>query len=194
MARWVMALALLVPVASSYGCGGSNEDPKHAKVKAADMPADGDWTGVYYSPVYGNLHLVKEGNAVNGKWRTAAGDKWGELHGEVTGDLLRYQWSETTIGMVGPSAKSNGKGYFKYVVPKEDNAPHEIHGEWGLKESEVGSTWDAIKQVNQQPDPDSVMPDETQKVHSTGWDEGSSGGGSEGNSEQEEDEEEDDWD
>jgi hypothetical protein len=139
--------------------------PTTANVKAGDLPPKGDWSGVFYSPLYGHLHLIKEGGSVSGKWRTSGGDKWGELHGEVTGDLLKYKWVEHKIGMVGPGATTEGRGYFKYFVPEEENANHEIKGEWGLDRSEVGNPWEAVRQRNMLPDPDSVKPDETEKVN-----------------------------
>ncbi|HTM45786.1 MAG TPA: hypothetical protein VL137_12580 [Polyangiaceae bacterium] len=152
-------------------CGGSHGEAKTAKVQAGNMPADGEWTGVYYSTVYGHLHLVKEGDTISGKWRTTNGDKWGEMSGKVTGDLFRYEWREHIIGVVGPTSTTSGQGYFRYVVPKGDNVEHEIHGEWGLGMSNAGQKWDAVKQRNQQPDPDSVMPDETQGASVDEWDE-----------------------
>ncbi len=139
--------------------------PTTANVKAGDLAASGDWSGVFYSPLFGHLHLVRDSGAVSGKWRTSSGDKWGELHGEVTGDLLKYKWVEHKIGLVGPGATSQGRGYFKYLVPADENANHEIKGEWGLGNSEVGSPWEAIRQRNMLPDPDSVQPDETEKVN-----------------------------
>jgi hypothetical protein len=139
--------------------------PTTANVKAGDLAPAGDWSGVFYSPIYGHLHLVKEGGSVSGKWRTTGGDKWGELHGEVTGDLLKYKWVEHKIGMVGPGSTTEGRGYFKYYVPAEENANHEIKGQWGLERSEVGNPWEAVRQRNMLPDPESVRPDETEKVN-----------------------------
>lgn len=167
----VTVLALLVPLAAT-ACGGSDED-KIAKsnVTAGNMPAEGSWRGVWYDQTYGYLHLLKEGNNVHGKWRTAAGDKWGEMHGTAEGDLYRFEWEENRIGMFGPNAKSHGKGYFKYVLPEDENADHEIRGEWGLGESDAGYPWKAIKQRRMEPDPNSVMPDETQTAVEGGdWD------------------------
>jgi hypothetical protein len=168
--RHLLMFAFWFPLAFSVmGC--SKPEAKAPEVKPGNMPEAGEWTGVYYNPVFGHLHLVKEGNTISGKWRTTAGDKWGELSGEVVGDLLRYQWQEHVIGAVGASAGTGGHGYFRYVVPKGTNVDHEIHGEWGLNAEEAGQKWDAIKQRNQKPDPTSVMPDETQSVSGDSWDE-----------------------
>jgi hypothetical protein len=184
--RLGLLVALVAPVPFVAACGGSTTEAK-ALPKAGDMPEGAEWTGVYFSPTYGHLHMVKEGSAVSAKWRNASGDKWGALHGEVTGNLLHYEWEETTIGMVGPSAKKTGRGYFQYVRPKGDNVNDEIHGEWGLGHEQTGVTWTAVKQRNSKPDLDSVMPDETQKVEGGGWDDEKkkkSGGG---------DQKSDDW-
>ena len=73
--------------------------------------------------------------------------------------MLKFTWTEHKIGIVGPQAKTEGKGYFKYTIPKEGEA-HELVGEWGLGESEAGHPWDCVKQTNMDPDPKSVRPDE----------------------------------
>ena len=162
-----LSVALLGAALSAGGLetGCKPPPPTTANVKAGDLPAAGDWTGVFYSPLYGHLHLVREGNIVSGKWRTTNGDKWGELHGEVTGDLLKYKWIEHRIGMIGPGSTTDGHGYFKYFVPKDENANHEIKGEWGLEDSEIGNPWEAVRQRNMLPDLKSVAPDETERVN-----------------------------
>lgn len=178
-------VALLSVSGGAISCG-KPPPPTTANVKAGDLPPEGDWTGVFYSPLYGYLHLVKEGGNVSGKWRTQAGDKWGELHGEVTGDLLKYRWVERKIGMVGPGATTEGRGYFKYYVPPGENVNHEIRGEWGLGNTEVGNKWEALRQRNMLPDFDSVMPDETERVNMPdAWD--SEGPGPASSSEPEDD-------
>lgn len=161
----VGVLCVTLGAGALSACGGPPPEPTHAQVKPSDMPPGGDWTGVFYSPIYGHLHLIKEGNSVSGKWRTAAGDKWGELHGEATGDLLKFDWKEHKIGLVGPGSTTTGRGYFKYVVPPGENVNHEIRGEWGLGRSEVGHVWEAVRQRNMVPEPSSVAPDETEKVN-----------------------------
>ena len=169
---WVFFLALLAMGAIACATKG----PKMAMLKPGPMPEGATWRGVYYSQVYGNLHLIEEGDEIQGKWRTVAGDSWGELHGKADGNVLRYEWVEHRIGLVGPSSVRSGHGYFKYVVkatvdsPKE---PDEIVGEWGLGADEAGNSWKAIKQVNMEPNPNSVMPDEVESRPGTsgGWDE-----------------------
>jgi hypothetical protein len=170
----------LLATGALVGCS-KPPPPTTANVKAGDLASAGDWSGVFYSPLYGHLHLVKEGNSVSGRWRTSGGDKWGELHGEVTGDLLKYKWVEHKIGMVGPGATTEGRGYFKYFVPAEENANHEIKGEWGLERSEVGNRWEAVRQRNMLPDLASVKPDETERVNMPDeWDGAASGNASQG--------------
>lgn len=168
--RFRIGWCVLLLLASGSGC--RDQPPQtQAQVEPADLPVGGDWTGVFYSPVYGHLHLVKEGKSVSGRWRTKAGDKWGELHGTTTGDLLRYKWTEHKIGLVGPGAKTEGHGYFKYVVPPNERDNHELKGQWGLGAAEVGSSWDAIRQRNMLPELDSVLPDEVEAGSdlSNGW-------------------------
>lgn len=164
-----LALVLAFGTLTTVGCA-KKDTVVVSNVQAGAMPAGGEWQGVYYHQVYGFLHLTETSGAVQGAWRTAAGDKWGELFGEVEGDLLRFSWTEYKVGVVGPNAKSEGKGYFKYFVPRADEA-HEIRGEWGLGESDAGHGWDCIKQTNMEADPKSVRPNELEsQVGATGFD------------------------
>ncbi len=164
----VSALALS---AATMGCAGGKKDVLTADhVQPAAMPDGGEWRGVYYNQLYGFLHITESGNAVQAAWRTTAGDKWGELYGEVEGNLLKYSWKEHKVGVVGPNATSEGKGYFVYKIPNPDEA-HVIQGEWGLGENEAGHTWEALKQLNMEPDPKSVRPDELEsRVGAEAWD------------------------
>ncbi|HVU01346.1 MAG TPA: hypothetical protein VHE30_06325 [Polyangiaceae bacterium] len=166
---FIALLCTSVPV--TVACGGGGKEAHHPLPKAGDMPEGGEWTGVYFSTTYGYLHLVKEGATVSGRWRNAAGDKWGEMSGEATGNLFLFDWKENKIGMVGPSASTTGRGYFVYTRPPGENVNDEIKGEWGLGSERTGVSWTAVKQRNMKPDPASVMPDETQKLEGGGWDE-----------------------
>jgi hypothetical protein len=173
--RIALVLGLALPAMSLLGC---SSPPKAPVIVAGEMPEGATWKGVYYSPIYGNLHLVEDGGELKGAWRTVAGDAWGELTGKTEGNLLRYEWVEHRIGMVGPSADRTGHGYFKYVRKAKEGSkePDEIHGEWGLAESETGNAWKATRQTNLEPEPKSVKPDEVEsagQVPAGGWDSGS---------------------
>jgi len=135
------------------GCGGGN-DPKTAKVASGPMPEGETWTGVYYHPVFGYLHLQEEGSNVIGRWKRTDQSHWGELSGTTSGNVLHYTWKEHKIGMVGPSATTKGKGYFVYKMNQENNG--ELDGEFGMNDSEVGSSWKNVKQKNYQPDLKSI--------------------------------------
>ena len=165
-----LVVAILVAVVA-LACGGSQKRASSSNVTAGDMPEGSEWDGVYFSQTYGHLHLLEQGGSVSGKWRTTNGEAWGELAGEANGDLLRYEWTEHKIGMVGPTATSKGRGYFKYIPSPNGIDPDEIKGQWGLGEDDAGNTWEATKQRNQRPDPDAVMPDELEgRGVGGGWD------------------------
>jgi hypothetical protein len=134
------------------------------------MPADATWTGVYYNPLYGWLHLIEEGNLVTGRWLRPRKDKWGELQGNADGNLLRFDWTEHEIGLVGPRSKFTGKGYFVYSRPEGDNVDDRIDGELGRGEDEVGQPWDAVKQRNVKPDLDSIGGSGAADVGGGDWD------------------------
>jgi hypothetical protein len=147
----VLAAAVLSTTPLLAGCGGQPA-AKTATIKPGDMPSGANWTGVYYSELYGHLHLTAEGNAVSGKWIRPVKDRGGELHGEATGDVIRFQWTERICGGVGPKTAKTGHGYFKYQRPAGDNVDDKIVGETGEGLDEVGIPWDAVKQRNVTPD------------------------------------------
>jgi hypothetical protein len=171
---WTAALAgalLWAPLTSLVGCGNGTE-AKVANVKSGDMPAGTKWDGVYFSELYGFLHLKMAGSHLKGRWERPHKDKWGEIDGDVEGDLFKYTWSEYTRGLVGPNAKRNGKGYFKYKRPAgaTDEKQDTIVGERGEGEDEVGAPWDAIKQYNIPPNPDSIVGSGASDVGGGDWD------------------------
>lgn len=162
LARSLRGLAICVSLATSVlglaGCGDGGE-PKVANVKSGPMPEGESWTGVYFHPVYGYLHLVEEGPTVVGRWKRSDQSKWGELSGTRTGNVLRYQWKEHNLGgmAVGAAAHSQGKGYFVYKMDNE-NRPY-LEGQFGLNDSEVGTDWRNMKQPRMQPDIKSIPGD-----------------------------------
>ena len=116
------------------------------------MPEGESWTGVYFHPVYGYLHMVEEGSNVVGRWKRADQSKWGELSGTKGGNVLHYTWKEHTVGMIGASATTKGKGYFQYKMDKEDRPV--LDGQFGLNDDETGSDWHNVKQARMQPGPE----------------------------------------
>lgn len=172
--RWLSSLGiasvlvLTVPVVAGCGPGGSGA--KTANVQPGDMPEGGDWNGVYFSELYGYLHLVQDGNSISGKWLRPHKDRWGEVNGQVTGDLARFEWKEHTVGLVGPNASKSGRGYFKYKRPEGDNVDDQIVGEIGRGGDEVGDPWDAIKQRNVKPDLASIGGSSSGDLGGGDWD------------------------
>ncbi len=149
----VASAVIAVSALSITGCSGDQE-PKTAKVASGPMPEGESWQGVYFHPVYGYLHLVEEGSNVVGRWKRTDHSHWGEMSGTTAGNVLHYQWKEHKIGMVGAAATTHGKGYFVYKVNKDGIG--ELHGQFGLDNSEVGSDWKNVKQVRMPPDLKSI--------------------------------------
>ena len=149
-----LATAVTASAAISIVACGSSADPKTAQVKSGPMPEGETWTGVYFHPVFGYLHMQEEGSNVVARWKRTDHSHWGELSGTITGNVLRYTWKEHKIGMVGAAATTHGKGYFVYKLNKENIG--ELDGEFGLNDSEVGSSWKNVKQVRMPPDLKSI--------------------------------------
>src|SRR4051794_9288862 len=88
-----VAVALTCLAVGSAGCGDGNE-AKTAKVTSGPMPEGETWTGVYYHPVFGYLHMQEEGDHVVAKWKRTDHSYWGSLSGTLTGNVLHYTWTE----------------------------------------------------------------------------------------------------
>lgn len=168
--RRALSLGLLVGGLSlALGCGGGNK-VETAKVTPTDMPEGADWTGVYFDSVYGYFHIVQEGKVISGKWIRPQKDKWGELHGEATGNVVKFTWTEYTIGAVGANAEKNGRGYFVYARPPGENVEDKFDGELGRGQSELGVKLSAIKQRNTNPDLGSIGGTGTKDLQGGDWD------------------------
>jgi hypothetical protein len=156
LAPWVTGLALACASGSLVACGGS--DAHTANIKPDDMPQGETWTGVYFHPVYGYLHLVANDNNIVGKWKRTDGSAWGQVSGVATGNVLHFHWKEKKYGLVGPASESEGKGYFVYKVNSE-KIP-ELDGKFGMGSDEVGGgDWHTVKQVRMAPDLNSIKGD-----------------------------------
>lgn len=166
----VAASALVVAPIATTGCSGGPPAPKTANVQAGDMPAGQSWKGVFFSELYGYLHLVQEGDTITGKWQRPNKDKWGELKGKATGDVVHFEWNEYVTGLVGPNAKKTGRGYFKFKPAAEANGEPSIVGEIGRDQDEVGEPWEAIRQKNIEPDLASIGGTGSSDVGGGDWD------------------------
>jgi hypothetical protein len=167
VAAFALGSALL-----TSACGGGATGPKVAKVTPGDMPSGAEWTGVYFEPLYGYLHLVQEGNTVSGKWQRPQKDRWGELHGEASGNVLKFSWTEYTVGAVGPNSNREGKGYLQYRRPEGDNIDDRVDGSLGVGQDEVGTSFEGIRQRNVKPDLASIGPTSAE-ISGGDWDAGS---------------------
>ena len=128
-------------------CGGGN-----AEIKAGPMPAEGSFTGVYFSPQYGEMHMVQNGNAVVGKFKKD--ERSGSIQGEAEGDVLRFEWTEYKAMVSNRPQESRGHGYFRYMVDPA-NGDHVLKGRWGLNEDDHdGGEWNAYKSRKLEPDLD----------------------------------------
>lgn len=170
VSKMLVLLVLCVPGALATGCGGSGSSGKTANVKSGPMPDGGSWTGVYYSPLYGWLHLVEQGDTVNGKWLRPRRDRWGKLEGTTDGNVLRFEWQEFEYGLVGPNSSRGGKGYLVYKRPPGDNVDDQVEGEIGRGNDEVGQPWDGVKQRNVKPDLDSIGGASSSDIGGGDWD------------------------
>lgn len=129
---------------TGFGCGSSTPE-----IKAGKMPEGGNFSGVYFSPQYGEMNMIQNGNAVVGEYKHEM--RSGKIQGEVEGDLLHFTWTEAKAMVSNRAQESKGKGYFRYVVDAS-NGDHVLQGEWGLGDSELGGgPWNGYKAKNKEP-------------------------------------------
>jgi hypothetical protein len=132
---------LLVTVA---GCGGAGR----ANVSPGPMPDGETFTGVWHSPQYGEMQMVQTGNAVVGEY--VHDERRGRIQGTVTGDLMRFEWSESREMVAGRPNTTRGRGYFRFEVG-DDNDRY-IVGEWGHDANETGGgPWRAVRDRRRRP-------------------------------------------
>jgi len=141
------ALALVITaLALGSGCGGSGT----TSLRAGPMPDKGSYSGVYFSPQYGEMHMVQNGSAVVGKYKKD--ERSGTIQGETDGDLMRFVWTEYKAMVSNRPQVTRGHGYFRYMVDAS-NGDHLVKGRWGLNESDTdGGEWNAYKSRTREPD------------------------------------------
>jgi hypothetical protein len=139
--------ALVVMAIAIGGCAASN-----AAIKSGPMPSDGSFTGVYFSPQYGEMHVVQNGNAVVGKY--TKDERAGRIQGEADGDVMRFEWTESKSMVSNRPQESRGHGYFRYMIDAS-NGDHVLKGRWGLGDDDSnGGEWNAYKSRTRQPELD----------------------------------------
>jgi len=152
---WVCFLTLVLSVAVA-ACE-STPEAKFVNVHPGQMPEGQAWTGVYYNPVYGHLHMVEQEGNVSGRWKRTDGSHWGEMSGTVTGNVLHFTWREHKVSGIGPSAESHGSGVFVYKLGEGDIP--ELEGQYAIEGSASIGDWHCVKQLNTKPDPNSINGD-----------------------------------
>lgn len=169
------ALALvIVAVALGSGCGGSGT----TSLKAGPMPDKGSYSGVYFSPQYGEMHMVQNGTAVVGKYKKD--ERSGTIQGEAEGDLMRFEWTEYKAMVSNRPQQTRGHGYFRYMVDAT-NGDHLVKGRWGLNDSDTdGGEWNAYKSRTREPDLEHFATD----IPTSGGEKGGGSGATESGSDQ----------
>jgi len=125
-------------------CGGGT-----ASIKPGEMPQGGNYTGVYFSPQYGEMHLIQNGNAVHGEFKKD--ERSGKLAGELDGDVLYFEWTEYKAMVSNRPTETRGHGYFRYEIDPS-NGDHVLKGRWGLgDDDDSGGEWNAYKAKNREP-------------------------------------------
>ena len=140
--RRVFGLALALSCLAACGSGTS--------LKINKMPDNGTFTGVFFSPQYGEMQMVQNGNAVVGKYKKD--ERSGRIQGEVDGDVLRFEWTEYKAMVSNRPQATRGHGYFRYMIDP-GSGDHIIKGRWGLGDDDAnGGDWNAYKSKTRQPD------------------------------------------
>jgi hypothetical protein len=162
----VFFMLTLAVLGGSIGCssgGGravnyvyhSEQDPvtnEAAHITRGEMPSAESFTGSYHSPQIGDVFLEQTGETVIGTYEydRAACHATGRFEGRVSGNLLRFTWTESQAEC-GRMQPLTGHGYFLFWKDSAENG--RINGEWGVGEDENGGgPWSATRdRVRRQP-------------------------------------------
>jgi len=119
-----------------------------AAIPAGEMAPGQTWTGVYFNPVYGFLHLVEQGGNVVGRWKRIDASHWGELDGTTEGNVVHFAWREHPYE-AGAGDEFRGTGTFVFALG--DNGIPELDGEYAIDGAPSWSPWHLVKQTNLRP-------------------------------------------
>jgi hypothetical protein len=127
-----------------FGCGGQS-----ASIESRPMPEGGNYTGVYFSPQYGEMHMIQNGKAVHGEYKKD--ERSGKIAGEVNGDVLSFEWTEYKAMISNRPTETRGRGYFRYIIDPS-NGDHLLKGRWGIDDDDQnGGEWNAYKSKSREP-------------------------------------------
>ena len=139
-------LALFATAALNGGCSGSARTARTAQA----MPAGGSFSGVWFSPQYGEMHLEQSGTAVVGRY--FKDERQGRIQGALEGNLLRFEWTESRELVANHPVQTKGHGYF-HITKNEDEDTWNLVGEWGHDDDESGGgAWTAVKSKTRKAD------------------------------------------
>lgn len=147
-----LALAMLACALVLSACAGGSSA---IRSKKGPMPEGGDYTGVWFSPEYGEMHFHQTDGRVVGWYKK--NERLGKIQGTVEGNVLRFEWEEKREMVTGKPTTTRGQGYFVYVIDHEERgeAKYEVHrleGEWGLDDDDTGGgKWTATKSRSRKP-------------------------------------------
>jgi hypothetical protein len=145
--RGAFGFGLFLTAIATSSCAASN-----TAIKPGPMPDEGSFTGVYFSPQYGEMHLAQNGSAVVGKYKRD--ERSGKIQGEAQGDVLRFEWRESKAMVSNLPQETRGHGYFRYMVDAS-NGDHVLKGRWGLDDDDSdGGEWNAYKSRTRTPELD----------------------------------------
>ncbi|MET0341478.1 MAG: hypothetical protein ABW252_10795 [Polyangiales bacterium] len=131
----------------SLGCGGSKD-----AIVIRSMPPGGSFTGVWFSPQYGEMHILQSGASAIGRY--TKDERLGKIQGGIEGDIMRFEWSERREMIVGRPVQTRGHGYFRLVKDDAEDT-WKLVGEWGNDANERGGgPWNAVKSKTRRPDVD----------------------------------------
>ena len=140
----VLSVLVLGGLTAIAGCGGGGL----GNISEGPMPEGGSFTGVWHSPQYGEMHLVQTGQQVVGDF--TKDERRGRVQGSVSGDVMRFEWSEDREMIAGRPITTRGRGYFRYTIGEDGD--HYIRGEWGNDDAmRGGGPWNAVRDRRRQP-------------------------------------------
>ncbi len=142
---WIQGISMWAPILFT-ACGGGSQ---RADIHPGRMPSGGTFTGVWFSPQYGEMHMRQSGAMVIAEY--TKDERRGRIQGTVHGNALRFQWEEKRELLSGRPTVTHGRGYFQYVIGQDEK--HYVLGEWGHDNSEIGGgPWRAYKLRNRMPE------------------------------------------